>query len=1162
LFAHVFFCLLYSFEGRLNASLLRQVRFECEMLRERLSETTSLNRELEAPPPCPVEEGVATPIERADPAAAATLLDNRLRDEALFASEDIAAAERPCIDFVALTSKNAQGMDFPSLTVYLQALHDAVVRLREEYEAEHGCLEALSLIRVVFCKTLVDVVPNGDAATVWSTAQSEKQRDLGLTLLSTLIAHFAVAVAALASADRAERSSNVIAGTVLWVCFEAVLRSNPTTDDVARPFPSAFRDLLNGTTRVKSHAQYKSQAGFAFYTDFTDDGGEYTFDSLEVTGMLPCEAPSFAKARSRAAHHLQMMRETYRGKKLYDLYRKQPPGDDQKISCRVSSIDDPTICFTDALCRATKSGMYDPLASGIEADCKRAEKAYRAIALEADVGIQASSFQGSDFHDAGEQKKYKMLAYAPGGGCNYGQANRSQREMFKYSLGSSSGWTRIVEQFTQKDQRMTWFSADSYRFPACPPPENGMVPAILRRHNDEPYFAECSHLDAEAAFGNKLAVNAPDHYMARDALLLLKALVFEFPTKKSVGFSPMIPAPGTGELYTTLDLAKKGKVAWHATVYKCPCNTGGVTYDVTMKVLGKLCRFGEQRVNDGPPRSPASLESPNFSLRATLPPGHPARGKIQFNTPAVKKLNEVHVEDDVLHAFALPLFDGKLSAEDSEALLTSLTCPYIRIPLVLRFFASGNVSRLFHVQLRELIHATLFEPHLWSSEGRASQADPRLSISTVPVKPTAHARKALACDDGLLMKEMTHSCDAVVKSLAVLLAAALDIAGDEFEAESVEICLYLIRLSVLVERFAVAALDAGGQRSTALRAMSKLLRAEGSHSVRSALRGWSRGAEGACAAERKTPLICIFKAHTMMLFTSCKFDEGNADQQRRDLTECLGALLYVSTYHEFGRATEVEASAMDAHDRDPLARALLRRPTPERRAEFDEQRGQGSAAKVLAAAGKLSKYAATVAACGTGSDEAAASLLCGDALFLECVGSLRESLVTSMRRTDQYTVILNVVRDCFRDPTLELGKVISEDAASPGVWQVRAKAGGPVRIALSIQTARISSGGSTTQAVPSAFVRNEAYKQTFDSTPHCTVVSGGEGSSRRRIFIDTLGSELTLWAPPKVKEMAMLPGGVAIKTMQGSKIKEVTFEGACTQRSSTHLLTPTHALHC
>ena len=47
-------------------------------------------------------------------------------------------------------------------------------------------------------------------------------------------------------------------------------------------------------------------------------------------------------------------------------------------------------------------------------------------------------------------------------------------------------------------------------------------------------------------------------------------------------------------------------------------------------------------------------------------------------------------EDDVLHCADLPSFDNTLSHQEAETLMSYLTVPYLRIPLVLGFFAAGD----------------------------------------------------------------------------------------------------------------------------------------------------------------------------------------------------------------------------------------------------------------------------------------------------------------------------------------------------------------------------------------------------------------------------------------------------------------------------------------
>ena len=42
----------------------------------------------------------------------------------------------------------------------------------------------------------------------------------------------------------------------------------------------------------------------------------------------------------------------------------------------------------------------------------------------------------------------------------------------------------------------------------------------------------------------------------------------------------------------------------------------------------------------------------------------------------------------MLYAERLPSFDGALGAADAELVLSYLTAPYVRIPLLLQFFSS------------------------------------------------------------------------------------------------------------------------------------------------------------------------------------------------------------------------------------------------------------------------------------------------------------------------------------------------------------------------------------------------------------------------------------------------------------------------------------------
>ena len=71
----------------------------------------------------------------------------------------------------------------------------------------------------------------------------------------------------------------------------------------------------------------------------------------------------------------------------------------------------------------------------------------------------------------------------------------------------------------------------------------------------------------------------------------------------------------------------------------------------------------------------------------------------------------IETEDDVLFVKNLPDFDGRLAPRACELLVQYLTAPYLRVPLVLQFFADQmRVMALSSAELQSVLDAVLFEP--------------------------------------------------------------------------------------------------------------------------------------------------------------------------------------------------------------------------------------------------------------------------------------------------------------------------------------------------------------------------------------------------------------------------------------------------------------------
>ncbi|KAF8819140.1 EF hand domain-containing protein, partial [Cardiosporidium cionae] len=107
--------------------------------------------------------------------------------------------------------------------------------------------------------------------------------------------------------------------------------------------------------------------------------------------------------------------------------------------------------------------------------------------------------------------------------------------------------------------------------------------------------------------------------------------------------------------------------------------------------------------------------------------------------------HRIDTEDDVLHIKTLPNFDGRLSQYDSELLLQYLTAPYLRIPLVMQFFATEiKFDALSSPELRNVVMACLFEASIWLHESE------KLLPNMIPPP----SREYLATPVGLLFNEL------------------------------------------------------------------------------------------------------------------------------------------------------------------------------------------------------------------------------------------------------------------------------------------------------------------------------------------------------------------------------------------------------------------------
>ena len=154
---------------------------------------------------------------------------------------------------------------------------------------------------------------------------------------------------------------------------------------------------------------------------------------------------------------------------------------------------------------------------------------------------------------------------------------------------------------------------------------------------------------------------------------------------------------------------------------------------------------------------------------------------------------EVGCEDDVLHLTSeqLPTFSGRVSPSDAEHLLQLLTVPYLRLPLLLAFFAPQHrVTALAEPALQAMLDAACFEPGLFQPDA------PR----PMPTQLPALDREVFATPAGLLVNELQHAPTPLLASLLEIGRHALELDAGHYRPSGGSLALlYALRLLVRVQ---------------------------------------------------------------------------------------------------------------------------------------------------------------------------------------------------------------------------------------------------------------------------------------------------------------------------------------------------------------------------
>ncbi|TDH74318.1 hypothetical protein CCR75_003035 [Bremia lactucae] len=280
-----------------------------------------------------------------------------------------------------------------------------------------------------------------------------------------------------------------------------------------------------------------------------------------------------------------------------------------------------------------------------------------------------------------------------------------------------------------------------------------------------------------------------------------------------------------------------------------------------------------------------------------------------FSKSSSSNLPALITEDDIMHLDDLPTYSGTLSTEESQYLMSYLTVPYARLPLVLSFFSSRErVMYLYHPSLQQLFRAILFEGGDWVSK------DINGEISHIPLRKSnlvnledavqwtfdarIHHQKCgdyLGTMDGLLLNELNYAPDAIAIPFLNMLNAVIELGETSVHSADARFILFMIKLGVDFLRYMTFALERhliGEHQLKKTEKYRSQLTAFTLGFARTTLNKWKQEAQDA----NNLQTACVIYSYLALVHMSLQ-PSGYNDQ---NISEMIGAIAFVHSWHCFG----------------------------------------------------------------------------------------------------------------------------------------------------------------------------------------------------------------------------------------------------------------------
>jgi hypothetical protein len=281
---------------------------------------------------------------------------------------------------------------------------------------------------------------------------------------------------------------------------------------------------------------------------------------------------------------------------------------------------------------------------------------------------------------------------------------------------------------------------------------------------------------------------------------------------------------------------------------------------------------------------------------------------------------EIFDEEDILHIKTLPDFDGRLSQRASELLLSYLTVPYLRIPLIMNFFCRGkNIEALANEKLQGIVEGVLFEPEQFQPAGVYDEAKINFADLQIPLAD----RHFFSSPCGLLFNELLKSPEGLLNSVLKMIDLILEYDTGRYSSENSGMILFVIRIIVRIEGWIryivenyewrvqlsldekvsgsgaksyIRGLECSEEHYHLLKGHRRTLRMILNRDVFGLLEAW---AESAIKAGELS-IACVIFAHTAFLYIHLPAEEFNA----RIVTTLISSNIFLTSRYSFNLAAE------------------------------------------------------------------------------------------------------------------------------------------------------------------------------------------------------------------------------------------------------------------